>query len=157
MLPLNLWYQTGDECWTQGLLWGSSIKPFSRFLATQQQMHQVSPSPSGKVNNASSRNILVPKWSQVFKQIKGVKKVRSAVHRRIWKHVKQIIVANFVFSMHKSFLVMLYSVCNHFWLCMISQINMFVGYCLSDALTKAAIFKKMWHLQYLSSFFNLAV
>ena len=75
--------------------------------------------------------------------IKGVKKVYSAVHRRIWKHVKQIIVANFVFSMHKSFLVMLYSVCNHFLLCMISQSYTFIGYCLSDALTKAAIFENV--------------
>ena len=29
--------------------------------------------------------------------LKGVKKVRSAAHRRIWKHVKQIIIAFCIF------------------------------------------------------------
>ena len=82
-------------------------------------------------------------WSMGIQLVPSpLKKVRSAVHRRIWKHVKQITVANFVFSMHQSFIVMLYSVCNYFWLCMISQSYTFVRHCLSDALTKAAIFEK---------------
>ena len=44
--------------------------------------------------------------------IKGVKKVRSAIHHRISKHVKQNIAEYFVFSKHKWFLVILYNVCN---------------------------------------------
>ena len=48
----------------------------------------------------------------VIQHVKGVKKVRSAIHQRIWKHAGQTLAEYFAFSIHRWSSVILYNVWN---------------------------------------------
>ena len=76
-------------------------------------------------NELAMRKIPVDVSETLFNVLKGVKKVRSAFHQRIWKHAKQTIAENSASFMHMSVPVIHYSVCTHFLLWTISYSYIF--------------------------------
>ena len=83
--------------------------------------------------------------------LKGVKKVRSAIYHRIWKYAKQNLAEWFACSIHIWSPIILYNVCNHFWHWMNSQSYIFLGYGLSDVLKNSLFSKYLWHIRHLDS------
>ena len=92
-----------------------------------------------KYTASNATSSLFSKWVH-HTDLKDVKKVRSAIHRRLWKNVKQNIAEKFSFSLHMSFPVQLYSIWNLFWLYISSQNHIFLGYCLLDVLKNPRFF-----------------
>ena len=88
----------------------------------------------------------------VIQHVKGVKKVRSAVHQRIWKYAGQILAEYFAFSIHRWSSVILYNVWNQSCHWMNSQSYIFLWYCLSDVLKNLLFSKYLWYVRHLGSF-----